>query len=167
VKISEEKYVDAIRAAMRSVAAGEAALPRYRNVVSAVLAELGIEVERAPAPDEFIWVARTWVDVREGDIVRPVQPPSRRDDEQHAAIVTEIGPVNHWHAAPNASQYRPNESPLEWSARRVTMESLDGGRTLTPEHGMKPDAGVDIKVTRAELAAIEACGGWSERVGVC
>lgn len=128
-----------------------------RKVLLSAFDSMGIDID-----DEMTWVARTWVDVRQGDIIRPLG----QTDETHAAIVAEIGPVNHWHAAPNANEYRPNESPLEWSARRVTLEPLGGGSAFTPEHGMKPDAGVEIKVTHAELAAIEALGGWENRVGV-
>lgn len=166
MKITEQQYSDAIKAAMEITAAGPSAFPRYQAATSAILAALGIEVEHRAAVDETLWVPRTWIDVREGDIVRP----PGQGFERHAAIVAEIGPVTSWHAAPNASQYRPNESPLEWSARRVTLIPLTGGgekeQPFTPEHGMKPDAGVEIKVTREELNAIEALGGWNERIGV-
>lgn len=135
-----------------------------RRVLLSAFDSMGVEIE---ADDEMIWVERTWIDVLEGDIVRPPSSwPGAMKDETHAAIVAEVGPVNHWHASPNANEYRPNESPLEWSAIRVTLKPLDGRPTFSPEHGMKPDAGVEIKVTRAELAAIEACGGWANRIGV-
>ena len=204
MKITREQFENAVMAGMDAASAGQGARPRYEHSISAALAALGIEVAEkclncellitgASATrvdgsegfipcntcneyvaDVFVWVERTWMDVRQGDIVRPVQSPSRRDDEQHAAIVEAIGPVNHWHASPNASEYRPNESPLEWSAIRVTLKPLakpgdeNGtmGASFTPEHGMRPDAGVEIKVTRAELAAIEALGGWENRMGV-
>lgn len=140
------------------------------RVLLSAFDSLGIEIEE-PAhfrPVEYVWIERTWVDVREGDVIRPAGQAT----DEHAAEVVKIGPVNHWHAAPGASQYRPNESPLEWSARAVTLLPLKapGGdadaSTFTPPHGMRPDAPVDIRVTRGELAAIEACGGWKNRIGI-
>jgi hypothetical protein len=109
------------------------------------------------ADDVPQWVPRTWADVRQGDIIRPPNAGAYR------AVVTALGPVNHWHAAPGADQYRPNESPLEWSAIPVTLQP-EQGPPYTPEHGMRPDAGVEILMTPAELRAIELLGGWSERV---
>lgn len=189
MKITRQQYDDAIRAAMEVTAAGNAAYPRYQSATSAILHSLGIEVEVSDEclcskdvreychsskchggshliDDEFVWVERTWADVREGDVIRP----AGQTDETHAARVVTIGPVNRWHAAPGASQYRPNESPMEWSARAVTLAPIlvNAGRassvTHTPQHGMRPDAAVDIKVTRGELAAIEALGGWRNRI---
>lgn len=169
MKITRQQYDDAIRAAMEVTAAGNAAYPRYQSATSAILHSLGIEVESSDecaCSDEFVWVERTWVDVRQGDVIRP----AGQTDETHAARVVTIGPVNRWHAAPGASQYRPNESPMEWSARAVTLAPIlvNAGRassvTHTPQHGMRPDAAVDIKVTRGELAAIEALGGWHNRI---
>jgi hypothetical protein len=110
-----------------------------------------------------LWVERTWMDVRVGDIIRP---PGQ---SAHEATVIACGPVNHWHAAPNASQYRPNESPAEWSSIRVVLNRARADGTqepFEPQYGMKPDAAVEIQVTRQELAAIEACGGWANRIGV-
>lgn len=166
MKITRQQYDDAIRAAMEVTAAGNAAYPRYQSATSAILSVLGIHVESEHAEDEYVWVERTWVDVRQGDVIRP----AGQTDEAHAARVVTIGPVNRWHAAPGASQYRPNESPMEWSARAVTLAPIlvNAGRassvTHTPQHGMRPDAAVDIKVTRGELAAIEALGGWHNRI---
>lgn len=108
------------------------------------------------------WVPGTWVDVRQGDLIRaPGHPGSE-------ATVVSIGGVNRWHAAPNANQYRPNESPAEWSAIPVTLAALNDptGRTFSPEHGMRPDAGVEISLTPAELSAIELLGGWQNRIAV-
>lgn len=104
-----------------------------------------------------LWVLRTWADVRLHDIVRP---PGR---DEHRAYVDAIGPVTGWHAAPNANQYRPNESPAEWSARRVTLTNVTRD-AFTPDHGVKPDAAVEILTTQAEVDAIEACGGWPNRL---
>lgn len=160
MKITRQQYDDAIRAAMEVTAAGNAAYPRYQSATSAILSVLGIHVESEHAEDEYVWVERTWVDVRQGDVIRP----AGQTDEAHAARVVTIGPVNRWHAAPGASQYRPNESPMEWSARAVTLQPIEKGVTFSPEHGMRPDAAVDIKVTRSELAAIEALGGWRNRI---
>lgn len=168
MKITREQFEGAVLAAVeRSNTGGEALITDAS--IEAALMTLGIEVEQEPAiDDEMIWVVRTWLDVREGDIVRP---PGAFD---YAAVASNIGPVNHWHAAPNASQYAPNESPAEWSSINVTLQPLakpgDENGTLgipyIPARGMRPDAGVEIRVTRAELAAIEACGGWHNRVGV-
>lgn len=112
-------------------------------------------------PTDFsppIWVPATWRDVRQADTVRmPGQ-------EGTQALVYNLGPVNHWHAAPNASQYRPNESPLEWASIPVTLSPLAGGPAFTPEHGMNPDAPVEIEFTEREWAAIEALGGLRHRV---
>jgi hypothetical protein len=105
------------------------------------------------------WVARTWADVRQGDIIRPPNAAAYR------AVVTALGPVNHWHAAPDANAYVPNESPLEWSAIPVTLQP-EQGPPYTPEHGMRPGAGVEILMTPTELRAVELLGGWSERVVV-
>lgn len=160
MKITREQFNKASNAAFDYANSGGEALLTDGAIIEA-LAALGIHVEPTD-PDIMVWVLRTWVDVREGDIIRP----PGQTDETHAAIVEKIGPVNHWHAAPNASQYRPNESPMEWSAMRVTLADLNADRSFTPEYGMRPDAGVEIKVTREELAAIEACGGWSNRVRV-
>lgn len=191
MKITREQYENAIRAAMEITAAGNAAYPRYQSATSAILHSLGIEVDDsctcsttvreycasnnchggadvtgdATAVGEYVWIERTWADVRQHDVIRPAGQAT----DEHAAEVIEIGPANRWHAAPGASQYWPNESPLEWSARRVTMLPLRrqgdaGAQPFTPEHGMRPDAAVEIRVTRGELAAIEALGGWENRV---
>jgi hypothetical protein len=106
------------------------------------------------------WVPRTWADVRQGDVIRPPGAGAYR------AVVTALGPVNHWHAHPSANQYRPDESPLEWSAIPVTLQP-EQGPPYTPEHGMRPDAGVEILMTPAELRAVELLGGWGHRIEVC
>lgn len=128
------------------------------------LEAVGITVEsdeRARfVPVEQIWVERRWRDVREGDVIRP---PGQAG---HEAEVVTLGATQHWHAAPDANQYSPNQSPMEWASIPVTLEPLAGGAAFTPANGMNPDAPVQIRVTRDELAAIEACGGWGQRVGV-
>ena len=176
MKITETQYNDALLAMIDGFSASDGvnAAQRLMDALSSTLAVLGIEIERATDPVEhWTWVERTWADVRQGDIIRP----PGQTDETHTAIVAQIGPVNRWHASPNANQYWPNESPMEWSARRVTLTPLQSELAIaaghearkpdfTPEHGMRPDAAVEIKVTNEELAAIEACGGWSARVAV-
>lgn len=113
---------------------------------------------------EYVWVRRTWRDVRQNYTIAPVAADGLRL-EQHAAWVIKIGPVNHWHAAPDANPYRPNESPMEWSSIPVTLRATDG-QDFTPANGMNPDAAVDIKITKRELAVIETLGGWENRIEI-
>jgi hypothetical protein len=64
------------------------------------------------------------------------------------------------------AQYRPNEHRSEWSARRITLQPLadPDAAPLTPEHGVRADFPVLIRTSAGELRAIEACGGWENRV---
>ncbi len=121
--------------------------------------------------DAPTWVERTWRDVRQGDVIRPAGPEDVVS--RHEALVVMLGPVNHWHATPDANEYRPHESPLEWSSVPVTLSPIRGAgqggedvQPFTPPNGMNPDAPVQICVTRGELAAIEMLGGWGQRVTV-
>lgn len=132
-----------------------------RQYCASTICHGGADVLDQDTPDmEILWVERTWVDVRDGDTVRPPGQSAA------AAVVLSASPVLAWHAAPGASQYRPNESPADWSAIRVVLESIDGRTRIEPPHGVKPDAAVEIEVTRAELRAIELLGGWGCRLGV-
>jgi hypothetical protein len=99
------------------------------------------------------WVERTWKDVRTGDRVRP--PGTDFAAEVQACLHMP------WHVHPNASQYRPNEMPCEWSAVRVTFDD-EGGRP----RDMNPAAPVEIELAPAEVAAIETLGGWDNRLGL-
>lgn len=109
---------------------------------------------------DHVWIERAWRDVREGDVIRP---PGLAGHEAEAVT---IGATQHWHVAPDANQYRPNESPMEWASIPVTLRKLGTGEGYAPPNGMNPNAAVEIRVTRGELAAIEACGGWQSRVKV-
>lgn len=156
-RISAQEFVGALDAACEAVLAGSGARARYDKAVAAALKHLGIEVG---AVEPFIWAVATWRDVRLGDVVRP---PGVEGAE---AAVVALGPVNNWHASPSASEYRPNESPMEWSNVNVTLRALASGAEMTPPNGMLAGAAVEIRTTAGELAAIEALGGWANRVAV-
>jgi len=134
------------------------------DALFAFCVHLGIEVEgTTPArfrSVEYVWVERTWSDVRLHDIVRP---PGM---EQHEATVTAIGPSCRWHVNPDSHPRWP--TPMEWQARAVTMIPFGKGEesAFTPPNGVDPGAGVEIRVTRGELAVIEMLGGWKERVAI-
>lgn len=107
------------------------------------------------------WVTRTWVDVREGDVIRP---PGIDGAE---AKVAAIGPVVAWGVndlqpldayQQRDIQYNPAKYAGSYAVRRATF----GDPPITRE--MKPGAPVDIRVSLAEAKAIEALGGWAERV---
>lgn len=123
--------------------------------------------------DVAYWILRTWVDVRRGDVVRmPGQ-------EATASEVVELTTLN-WHVndiPPKGStpeqaeqfardvQYRPNEHAGEWTARPVTLRPLGAGdpgaRHRIPN--VNPAAPVEIRLTQAEVDAIELLGGWAMR----
>jgi ketosteroid isomerase-like protein len=98
---------------------------------------------------EWVWVKRPWRDVRQGDVIRPVGMPA------HAARVESI--ARHTRAV-----------------RRVTMQPWDTSAYADPENQPaqftrdvnNPDGEIEIHLTRGELAAVEALGGWSARIGV-
>lgn len=166
-EITIEQYRAAVDAACAAVLSGEAGRQRYEKAVAAALTSLGLVViyeagvvEGDAVHDEVAWAAATWRDVRLGDVVRP---PGVEGAE---ATVLAIGPVNNWHASPSASEYRPNESPMEWSNVNVTLKALASGAEMTPPNGMLAGAAVEIRTTTGELAAIEALGGWANRVAV-
>lgn len=96
------------------------------------------------------WVMRTWLDVRAGDIVR-------LPGTEHIAKVVSAVRLP-WHVHPAANQYRPHEMPAEWSAVRVRFASDDVLRDMDPS---KP---VEILLSPSEVAAIEALGGWANRL---
>lgn len=122
--------------------------------------------------DPFTWVTRTWVDVREGDVIRP--PGVEGADARVAAI----GPVVAWGVddlqpldayQQRDIQYNPAKYAGSYAVRRATFFSVgENAKTVDPPitREMKPDAAVDIRVTAAELKAIEALGGWGNRVAV-
>lgn len=129
--------------------------PEERALERAVLSLLAERQQRERfVPVERVWVARTWADVREGDVVRPPGV------ESATSLAVKVGPVNHWHAAPGTRAV-----PLEWASIPVTLRDLAGnGQEFAPANGMNPAAAVEISVTNEELAAIEACGGWAARI---
>lgn len=144
---------------------GEALLTDAALLAGLKAIGITVEDERARFVSvEQIWVERTWRDVREGDVIRPAGPGDIVS--RHEAEVVTLGATQHWHAAPDANEYRPNESPMEWASIPVTLEPLAGGAAFSPPNGMNPDAPVQIRVTRGELAAIQACGGWGQRISV-
>lgn len=179
IQVTREQYDAAMEAVIDAVTGGES-LPRqdwieYRSAVLAFAEALGIEVVPAPPArqdqDVNTWVERTWIDVRQGDTVR-------MPGMQSSAVVTRCGPVNHWHVndVPPAGmsdeqrerfardvQFHPENHRAEWSSIPVTLE-VGSGQTYTPDHGMRPDAPVEILTTAGELAAIEALGGWHNRL---
>ncbi len=97
------------------------------------------------AGDATVWVERTWRDVRQGDIVRPVGRP------ENASKVNDIA--------------RHTRTARRFTMTRVDAEARTVDEPFTVDVG-NPDGAIEIFTTRAELSAIEACGGWSERMGV-
>ncbi len=97
------------------------------------------------AGDATVWVERTWRDVRQGDIVRPVGRP------ENASKVNDIA--------------RHTRTTRRFAMTRVDAEARTVDAPFTVDVS-NPDGAIEIFTTRAELAAIEACGGWSERMGV-
>ena len=91
--------------------------------------------------DEFLWVERTWRDVRQGDVICPVGMP------QHAARVDAI----------------ERHSP---GTRRFTMLPLEPGGAPIVRNVSNPDGAICVRMTPLEVAAVEALGGWSARQGV-
>lgn len=94
---------------------------------------------------QWVWVERTWRDVRQGDIIRPVGMPA------HAARVEAI--ERHTR-----------------TVRRVTLfpgcDETTAVRDSFTRDVSNPDGAIEIHLTRGEIAAIEALGGWSARMGV-
>lgn len=110
--------------------------------------------------EEFIWVPRTWIDVRPGDSIHLPGTESYAY-VQHAEL-------QNWHIDPRSNEYRP--SALEWSGVKVTIYTTmpDGSRgmaTQASEFIMDPAKPIEIKLTPAELAAIELVG-WPNRIAL-
>lgn len=175
IQVTQEQFNAAIAAAMDAVSVAPGGEVPYRCAVLAFAEALGIEPMPAPLAEqeqcEHLWVTRTWIDVRQGDAVR-------MPGTEASALVTRCGPVNHWHVndVPPAGmsdeqrerfvrdvQFHPENHRAEWSSIPVTLE-VAPGQTYTPDHGMRPDAPVEILTTRGELAAIELLGGWANRL---
>lgn len=113
------------------------------------------------------WVERTWVDVRQGDIVRP--PGVEGAD----AKVTAIGPVVPWGVndiqpldayQQRDIQYNPGRYAGTYAVRKATLKALADQASAPMTRDMKPDAPVEIEMTASEVRAIELLGGWQNRV---
>jgi hypothetical protein len=109
---------------------------------------------REMAEDPPIWVERTLVDVRDGDMIRmPGQPGTERKVEK-------ASPVLPWRVHPTKdrdAEFHPERHRAEWSEIKVGFVGVVGVLSL------KPDMPVEIQMTASELSAIEALGGWVNR----
>lgn len=126
------------------------------------LAELFLEVgDEWLAPDDPIWVPRTWTDVRSGDDVR------LPGTDNYAHVQRAVHQA--WQVDPRTgtSSYNPPRA-LAWSGVKVTLYSTaeDGTRgfaTQVSEFTMDPVKPIEIKLTRSEVEAIELLG-WDNRL---
>lgn len=117
--------------------------------VSALLAAR--RVEEQGAPDEMLWVERTWRDVRAGDTVRP--PAS----DSHAVV--DSSQLQSWHVDPRGSTYSP--VPLEHDVMCVYLKPFGQGEPK--RYDMNPDAPVEILVAFSELDFLNR-HGWADRI---
>jgi hypothetical protein len=107
-----------------------------------------------------IWVERPLVDVRTGDTIRmPGDPDTEREVE---AVVTLP-----WHVRPPRNdkdrdpEFHPERHRKEWRELRVKFVGSKEAISFK-----ELDMPVEIQTTPSELAAIEAFGGWSNRLRV-
>jgi hypothetical protein len=121
------------------------------NALDALLAE---RERQAAGENEFVWVLRTWRDVRAGDVVRPPAVVN-------AEVTIETIALQRWHVDPRGSKYSP--VPLEHEYLAVRARGWPEVRQINP------DAYVEIMLEARELAAIEAFGedGWKGRESSC
>jgi hypothetical protein len=167
MRITQRQFNDASDAAFSAAEASPDEVVLSDVALLAFASSLGIEIielRDVTSDDALVWTERTIADVREDDVIRPVGAP-----ESQAARVMSIGPACAWHVNHGAgadAQYRPNEHRSEWSARRITLQPLadPDAAPLAPEHGMRIDFPVLIRTSVAELRAIEALGGWGNRI---
>lgn len=176
MRIDRARFEAAALAAFEAVTVGNEALLTDRALLAFAEA-LGVEVvdvcmcsptrRMYCAADDccgggelLVWALRTWADVRAGDTVR------RPGSSEHEARVVSIGPVNEWHVddrgltpsqARNA-QFRPGEYARVWRERSIELDPP------VPAPGVDPALAVEIRVTAAEMAAIELLGGWENRL---
>lgn len=181
------EFEKALAAMLDAVSAGRGAEKRYRRALLAAFNEIDLMHEAQPnmlcrcsptekmycASNECIggidvpqWVERTWVDVRQGDIVRP--PGIEGAD----AKVTAIGPVVAWGVndiqpldayQQRDIQYNPGRYAGTYAVRKATLLPVsDDVHSMTRD--MKPDAPVEIEMTASEVRDIELLGGWHNRV---
>lgn len=104
-------------------------------------------------PDEQLWIERTMVDVRDGDTIRmPGQPGTER-------AVLSVSPVLQHHIHPSDAEWHPK--PAGWSEILLSF-------TANPKQRLsfKPSMPVEIFMLRSELTAMEALGGWANRIRV-
>lgn len=117
------------------------------------LPPIGPENDQALAdfrtPDVPGWVRRTWADVRAGDTVR-------LPGTVHTATVDGPPVRLPWHVHSKSGKYEAISA--QWSEIRVRLAGRDGVLS------MDPAGKVDILLTAAEVAAVEALGGWEHRV---
>lgn len=158
VRITREQYDKAALVAFETVMVGNEAL-LTDEALEAFATALGISIEPIV---EHVWAARTWRDVRQWDVVRPPGQPERE------ATVTKLpnGLINHWHTDLASNPRWP--APMTHDSIPVTLQPLGQGEesAFTPPNGASPGLAVEIRVTRGELAAIEALGGWQNRVAI-
>lgn len=106
------------------------------------IAGLGTRLQKAAECDAaFVWIERTWRDVRQGDMIRPVGMP------QHAVRVE------------NIERHSPG-------ARRFTMRDITLADVTFTRIVSNPDGAIEIRLTNGEAAAINMLGGWKYREGV-
>ena len=179
MKISKELFERAKAAAMESDVAAVGISITTDRALLAFLAALDVEIADESAP--YLWTARTWVDVRRGDVVRmPGQeataaevmelatlgwhvndrPPAQKEGESDEAYAKRVDAFN------RDVQYRPNEHAGEWTARPVTLRPLAADDPATRHRipNVNPSAPVEIRLTQVEVDAIELLGGWAMRV---
>jgi hypothetical protein len=107
------------------------------------------------------WVERPWVDVRAGDTVRP---PGQ--EEHRTTIASAVHLPRHVHPATETSRY---PAPAEWKQIIVRMQPLADFGPIAETKRLEvnnPSASVEILLSPSELAAIEALGGFANRLGL-
>lgn len=98
---------------------------------------------------EFAWIERTWRDVRQGDIIRPV------GRSEHAVRVEEIA---RWTEGARMFKLQP------WGlSNDGTTEAIGAPIARAVSN---PDGAIEIYLSNGEAAAIDALGGWKYREGV-
>lgn len=117
-------------------------------------------------PERFIdeevepeaWAPTTVRWLRAGDAIRmPGMPETERTVLSTSGLYTAD---SQWHVHPAADPYHPERSPAKWSEVRVVFEGTELGTPFS----FKPDMPVEILITPTELRAIEALGGWENRI---
>lgn len=111
------------------------------------------------AADEPVWTPRMMADVRRGDRIRPTgsTDPAHEMDvtDRYWPPTSDASDRDTWHVT--AGKWHREDHEVQPGECCVVLGTDPRPRFFDP--AMK----VDIRVTPAELAAIEALGGWSER----